>query len=671
MPQEQFESVLVRAANNQLNIAELITTAADLTRAGANTLASRLYKTWLDNNDDSPHRHVAYFNYGITLTSVGDYNNAKDALYASVRFNPEFYPGYINLANILEKVGAIDQAIAIWMIVVNKLVLSNAQNIGYKAVALKQIGRVLVSANQDAQAEDILRQCFEISPEQHDVAHHWIALRQKQCKWPIVEPVGSVSKKYILHNLSPLAIALYADDPILQLATAHRYHLKDIDNCEGPFTVGVYCPLSAHSPDRRLRIGYVSSDLRGHAVGYLTAEIFGLHNRSKVEIFSYYNGIRPDDPIKSRIRNTSDHWVDITTMDDKHVSSMIINDGIDILVDLNGHTKDSRTGVFSLKPAPINVNWLGFPGSMGTSYHHYIIADDYIIPKEYEKYYSERVVRLPCYQPNDRNRLISTQRPTRRDEGLPESALVFCCFNGMQKITRFMFERWMTILREVPDGILWLLGDTTETNQRLRERAPTYGIAPERLFFAGRKMNADHLARFPLADLFLDTSPYGAHTTASDAMWMGVPILALSGRSFPARVCGSLARAAGIEELICYTPDEYVAMAVKLGNDREAIQAFRNRLLSQRDKCTLFDTPLLVRHLEGLYAQMWQEFLDGNLPNPDLRNLEVYQDVGTSLNHEENELLSVPDYEELYHRLMAYRNGFSTVQFDQRLWKDD
>ncbi len=280
------------------------------------------------------------------------------------------------------------------------------------------------------------------------------------------------------------------------------------------------------------------------------------------------------------------------------------------------------------------------------------------------------MARLPCYQPNDRQRPPPERIPLRQDEGLPENALVFCCFNGMQKITRVMFERWMTILREVPDSILWLLGDSPETGQRLRDQAVASGVAAERLFFAGRKLNADHLARFPLADLFLDTSPYGAHTTASDAMWMGVPILALSGRSFPARVCGSLVKAAGLDELVCTSPEDYVATAIKLGKNRDLIRSYRERLLANRNTSTLFNTPLLVHRLEELYEQMWQDFLNNDLPKPDLRNLHIYQEIGASLNHEETEMLSVRDYEGFYRKLLAYRHGFSPVPYDHRLWPD-
>ena len=199
-------------------------------------------------------------------------------------------------------------------------------------------------------------------------------------------------------------------------------------------------------------------------------------------------------------------------------------------MDLNGYTKDARTKVFARRPAPIAVNWFGFPGTMGTPYHHYIIADSAIVPPEHEIYFSEKVLRLPCYQPNDRKRVVAAQCPSRADVGLPENKFVFCSFNGMHKTTSRTFRRWMMILASVPDSVLWLLSATDETNERLRQAAVAFGIAPDRIVFAQKLRNAEHLARYPLADLFLDSSPYGAHTTAADSLWMGVPIVTFTGR---------------------------------------------------------------------------------------------------------------------------------------------
>ena len=227
----------------------------------------------------------------------------------------------------------------------------------------------------------------------------------------------------------------------------------------------------------------------------------------------------------------------------------------------------------------------------------------------------------------------------------------------------------MTILQQVPGSVLWLLDSIETTNTRLKELAAQQGVAPERIIIAGKRRNPDHLARYPLADLFLDTAPYGAHTTSSDAMWMGVPVLTLVGRSFAARVCGSLVKAAGMEELICNTPDEFVSRAVELGRDKEKRDAYRRKLQANRDSCVLFNTPLLVKKLEGLYEDMWKDFTKGKLPRPDLSNLDVYNDIGTELDRDDTELMLVPDYDELYREKLADRDSYAYLREDSRLWR--
>ncbi|NJL72548.1 MAG: hypothetical protein HC888_13765 [Candidatus Competibacteraceae bacterium] len=261
-------------------------------------------------------------------------------------------------------------------------------------------------------------------------------------------------------------------------------------------------------------------------------------------------------------------------------------------MDLNGHTMGSRQRVLAMRPAPVQVNWLGFPGSAGSPFHHYIIADDFIIPPDHEHYYSERVLRLPCYQANQRHRAVTTQAPSRSEAGLPEDGIVYCSFNSIHKATLFTWRRWLEILGRVPGSVLWLLATTDEAKTNVRSLAAENGIDPARLIFADRVANPVHMARLGLADLFLDSTPYGAHTTGSDALWAGVPVLTLSGRSFASRVCGSLVRSAGIPDLICTSPRDYVERAVELGRNRARCTEYRQILLACRDRSVLFDTPL-------------------------------------------------------------------------------
>jgi predicted O-linked N-acetylglucosamine transferase (SPINDLY family) len=413
-------------------------------------------------------------------------------------------------------------------------------------------------------------------------------------------------------------------------------------------------------------VGYLSSDLRDHAIGSLMAGMFALHDRAAIEVFAYYCGVPQEDATKARIRDSVEHWRDIGSLDDDAAEALMLTDGIDILVDVNGHTRGARTRLLARRPAPVIVNWLGYPGSMGSPFHHYILADDVIIPPALERFYSERVLRLPCYQPNDRARPTGAAEPqTRAAEGLPDDATVFCSFNGTQKITPFVFARWMAILRGVPGSVLWLLKSCAEVEDRLRAEAAAAGIDPGRIVFAPIAPHRAHLARYALADLFLDTHPYGAHTTASDSLWMGVPVLTVPGRSFAARVCASLVTAAGLADFVCATPQDYVARAIALGQDRAALATARARLLAARDTSPLFDTPRLVRALEDLFRGMWDDFRAGRLPQPELTNLDDYLRIGAAMDHD-GEAGFDPTLDDRWRAAVARRHAYAPVPPDTR-----
>lgn len=660
-----FKDAVNRAKSHQLSIAEVIECAGKLDSLGQKKLSAELYKAWIAHNSGDVLLHAAYYNYGVALADIGDRPGAIMAFQECIRLKPEFQQSYINLGRVFEDSGQAGEAVTQWLKLVQNLGAINGESIAHKLTALEQTARVLEAANNDAPAEDALRQSLDINPHQAKVLQHWISLRQRQCKWPVLAEWERVSRKHLLTGISSLSLQCLADDPMFQLATAYQYGKK---------SVGMP-PAMTHTQagraDRaRLRIGYVSSDLREHAVGFAMTDVFEQHNRENVEVFAYYCGIDRTDATQQRIMQAADHWIDISTIDDDQAAAKISADGIDILVDLNGYTKDARSKVFARRPAPISVNWFGFPGTMGTPYHHYIIADSTIIPPDHELYFSEKVLRLPCYQPNDRKRVVAAQRPTRADAGLPENAFVFCSLNGSQKTTPRTFRRWMMILGAVPDSVLWLLTSTNETNERLRQAAAAAGIAPERIVFASKLPNPEHLARYPLADLFLDSSPYGAHTTAADSLWMGVPIVTFTGRTFAARVCASVVSAAGLEELACPDAEAYVAKAIELAHDREKFAAVKSKLVAGRDTCLLFDTPRLVVALEDLYRQMWSDFKRGTLPVPDLRNLDIYQEVGLGLDLENIEALPDEAYWQLYQEKLAEWHRCYPFSHDGRLWPE-
>lgn len=663
MIESVFASHVAAATSGTLGLVELMGAADTLSANGRVDLEVSLYRLWLQSNSDHPHMFVAYFNLGSILLRTNDSIGAKDAFEGAITQNPEFLPPYINLGLVYERLGLHEHAIAQWNNVVNKLATVNADNVGYKASALQQIGRLRESRSEIQDAEDALRQATELRWSQRDVLQHLIVLRQRTCMWPISAPLKTMDSTALFDIIAPLSYAAFADDPLFQLVNAYDYNRKDVGWPTGMFTAGPWATPETRE-DRPLRIGYLSSDLREHSIGFLMADMFKHHDRSKVHITSYYCGPNLSDSLMARFKADSDKWVDLLDMTDEAAACQILDDKIDILIDINGYTRFARTKMLGMRPAPIIVNWLGYPGTMGSPYHDYILADDHIIPQELEIYYSERVARLPCYQPNDGGREANLVMPSRAEVGLPEDAVVYCCFNGMHKITRNVFKRWMTILHEVPGSVLWLLSDLPAAEERLRQAAISHGVAPERLIFAGRRNNADHMGRYGLADLMLDTAPYGAHTTASDALWVGVPVITYSGRSFASRVCGSLAKAAGIPELVCHTPDEYVALAIRLGRDRAELQRYRAQLLRDRTSSQLFDAAFLVRHMEQVFAQMWDEYSSGTLKRPELANLDTYRDLFVGMDHEAVDRMSNQEYDDFYRRRIAYRNAFSPYSYD-------
>jgi len=372
-------------------------------------------------------------------------------------------------------------------------------------------------------------------------------------------------------------------------------------------------PRKPRDSAQRLRIGYLSSDFQEHPAAYLVAELLELHDRTRFEIYAYSYGPRDDGTMRQRIIHAVDHFIDIAWEPDDLAIERIQSDGIDILVDLKGYTVGDRLGIMAHRASPVQVTWLGYPGTTGAPFIDYLIADPYIIQPGEEHSCSERVLRLPhCYQPIDRKRIIA-EPLTRSAYGLPESGLVFCCFNQTFKITPDVFAAWMRILQVVPDSVLWLVDDNRWSTQNLRAAAAAAGIAPERLVFAPRLPLAQHLARYKVADLALDTFPYTSHTTASDALWCGCPLVALRGDTFASRVSASILTAAQLPALIAQSVADYETKVIKLATHRELLQDIARRVNAARDTTPLFDTPAFTRDLESLYLQM---LADSTLPRP-------------------------------------------------------
>jgi predicted O-linked N-acetylglucosamine transferase (SPINDLY family) len=356
----------------------------------------------------------------------------------------------------------------------------------------------------------------------------------------------------------------------------------------------------------KLRIGYVSADFREQATAYLIAGLYEHHDRAGFEIVAFDNGGGDDSPMRARLRKALATFIDIRALNDDQAAAAVRAEKIDILINLNGYFGKPRMGVFARRPAPVQVNYLGFPGTLGASYIDYILADSVVIPEGEEQFYTEKVVRLPAsYQVNDNRRAIA-QDTGRAAHGLPDGAFVFCNFNQGYKLTPAILDVWGRILGAIPGSVLWLLDGHEDFRENLRRQARARGIARERLIFAPAVELDRHLARLKLADLFLDSLPYNAHTTASDALWAGVPLLTCRGTTFPGRVAASLLRAAGVPELIAETLPEYERQAIMLATDGKALKGLRGRIAAARDTCALFDTVRTTRLIEAAYRGMWE-----------------------------------------------------------------
>jgi predicted O-linked N-acetylglucosamine transferase (SPINDLY family) len=397
---------------------------------------------------------------------------------------------------------------------------------------------------------------------------------------------------------------------------------RSLQRCAELFNAGKYPAKSGDAsprspPDRgKIRIGYASGEFRDQATSHLIVGVLERHDKSRFEIVAFDNGWNDGSDIRRRIEAAVPEIIDVTPLADEAAAAVVRDRRIDILVNLNGYFGEERTGVFAERPAPIQVNYLGFPGTLGAAYMDYIIADRCVIPSGDEDFYDEKVVYLPdCYQANDDGKDIGARMFSRAECGLPRHGFVFCCFNNSYKITPEVFDYWIGILKAVPGSVLWLIEDSASAVSNLRREASARAVDPDRLVFAGRMPLADHLARHRLADLFLDTLPYNAHTTASDALWAGLPVLTQTGGTFPGRVATSLLQAIGLPELITSTPDAYRDLAIELASDPQKLAAIKDKLASNRLTKPLFDTRLFTRRIEAAYEEMHKRRQSGLTPD--------------------------------------------------------
>jgi predicted O-linked N-acetylglucosamine transferase (SPINDLY family) len=411
---------------------------------------------------------------------------------------------------------------------------------------------------------------------------------------------------------NPFVLLALCDSPPLQkLAARNWVRAKCPPN-------GALSALPVRARRDRIRVGYFSADFRAHATSSLTAALFETHDRSRLELTAFAFGPDTRDEMRQRVAAAFDRWLDLGQQSDSDIARLARSLEIDIAVDLGGFTRGSRPRIFALRAAPLQVSYLGYLGTMSADYMDYLIADDTLIPQALRPHYAEKIVYLPSYQVNDSKRPIAPRRFTRQELGLPPRGFVFCCLNSTYKLTPATFDGWMRILTAVPGSALYLLGGSAALEGNLHREAHARGVAADRIVFGARLPPAEYLARYRTADLFLDTLPYNAGTTASDALWAGLPVLTCMGATFAGRVGASLLRAVGLPELITSTPEQYERLAVELASEPRRLAAIRAKLADGLRTAPLFDTAASARHLEAAYAGMYDRYLAG-LPPEHIR----------------------------------------------------
>lgn len=518
----------------------------------------------------NPQYAEAYYNLGIALDNMRQYEQAIASYEQAIKLNPNYADTYYNRGNILRDLKRHEEALASY---------SKAIEINPK--------------HPYAQADRLLAQMQLGDWHQFD----------QRAKALIRNLEKGISIPPPFHLLALPATAAQLKKSAMQFA-AIKYPAAQQPIWNGE-------PYS----HQRIRIGYFSADFHNHATAYLMAELFEKHDRSRFEIFAFSFGPDIQDEMRERLSKGFDHFIEVSKLSDKAIADKARELEIDIAIDLKGFTQDCRPGIFALRPAPIQANYLGFPGTMAAPYIDYIIADPVVIPTQQFEMYSEKVVQLPhSYQVNDSQRRIADTTPTRQEHGLPETGFIFCCFNNNFKITPDAFSLWMRLLKKVDNSVLWLFEGNESVCNNLRDEAQKHSVDPERLVFAPRIKQTEHLARQKHADLFLDTFYYNAHTTASDALWAGVPVLTCQGDTFASRVAASLLTAIGLPELITYNHEEYEALALKLATQPEALNAIKQKLAENRLSQPLFNTALFTQGIESAYQQIWQRQQDGLQP---------------------------------------------------------
>ena len=545
-----------------------------------------------------PENAVTHSNLGNVYTRLRQFDRALSAYEQAALLDPEDPETWSNTGIVFFELKRFEEAVALY----DKALSLDP----HYAEALCNKGNGLNELKRYEEAIACYEKALSINPNIDWAPGVWMYLKLKISAWENLEANNQVLQAKIAAGekiIQPFPLLALSDDPLLhrQASAIFAYYQYPANHALGP--------IAKYPQGNKIRIGYFSADFHNHATGYLMAELIELHDKQQFECIGISFGPWHQDQMQLRLKQSFDQLIDASALSDIQIAQLARELKIDIAIDLKGYTQHCRTGIFAYRAAPIQVSYLGYPGTMAADYMDYLIADKVLIPQSSQSAYSEKIVYLPnSYQANDRKRVISDIGFSKAQLGLPEQGFVFCSFNNNFKILPATFESWMRILKAVEGSVLWLFEDNETAATNLRQAAEKHGINPSRLIFAKGVPLTEHLARHRLADLFLDTFPCNAHTTASDALWAGLPVLTLMGQSFASRVAASLLSAMHLPELITTSLPDYEALAIELAQNRQKLAVLKQKLATNRLTTPLFDTPQFTKGLEQAYIQMYERY---------------------------------------------------------------
>ena len=614
--------------------------AVDLHRTGQINKAKDIC---LEILKDEPKNFDILHLLGIISFQLKDYKKSSELISQAIKINPNDAEVYNNLAIVSKKLNQLDIAYnnycnAIKLkpdyaeahnscgVILKELKKDDdaikSFNLAIKfnknyAEAYYNLGHIFFERKKYNEALENFYESYKINPKLDYLLSSIIFTKHRICEWDSFDKELLDLENNILNEkkkINPFLTLSFYESPQLQKKSAEIF-VKDEYNDKNIQNHKFY-----NQAKQKIRIAYYSADFRNHPMSYLLANLFELHDKNKFEIIGISFGPDKDDQMRKRVSRAFDKFYDLRLKTDEEIVKFSRELKIDIAIDLMCFTKYHKFGIFVKKCAPIQVNYLGYPGTSGTNYLDYIIADKILIPKESQKYYSEKIVYLPdTYQANDSTKKISDKVFTREELGLPKNGFVFCCFNNNYKITPQVFNVWMRMLNRVKNSVLWILSEDINISKNLKNETKIRGIDFNRIVFAERiKMN-EHLARQKVADLFIDTFPYTGHTTASDALWVGLPVLTRIGKSFASKVSASLLNTIGLSELVTNSEKEYEDLAVELAINTTKLKEIKNKLKNNKTTKPLFNTQNFTRNIEKAYSLMYERYLK-NLP---LDNIEI------------------------------------------------